>query len=33
MIVCPRETPLSQIHLRNMLDLKRAGATIKRESK
>src|SRR6476469_10522071 len=28
MILCPRETPLSQIHLRNMLDLKQAGATI-----
>src|SRR6201987_2656013 len=28
LIVCPRETPLSQIHLRNMLELKQAGATI-----
>src|SRR4051794_22645858 len=28
LILCPRETPLSQIHLRNMLDLKEAGATI-----
>jgi 4-hydroxy-3-polyprenylbenzoate decarboxylase len=28
LILCPRETPLSQIHLRNMLDLKQAGATI-----
>src|SRR3954453_15380925 len=28
LIVCPRETPLSQIHLRNMLDLKQAGRTI-----
>jgi 4-hydroxy-3-polyprenylbenzoate decarboxylase len=27
LIVCPRETPLSQIHLRNMLELKQAGAT------
>ena len=28
LIVCPRETPLSQIHLRNMLELRHAGATI-----
>src|SRR5881227_1423933 len=28
LIVCPRETPLSQIHLRNMLTLRRAGATV-----
>jgi 4-hydroxy-3-polyprenylbenzoate decarboxylase len=28
LIVMPRETPLSEIHLRNMLDLRRAGATI-----
>ena len=28
LIICPRETPLSQIHLRNMLELKQAGATI-----
>jgi 4-hydroxy-3-polyprenylbenzoate decarboxylase len=28
LIVCPREMPLSQIHLRNMLELKQAGATI-----
>ena len=28
LIVCPRETPLSQIHLRNMLELRQAGATI-----
>ena len=28
LIVCPRETPLSQIHLRNLLELKQAGATI-----
>ena len=28
LIVCPRETPLSHIHLRNMLELKQAGATI-----
>src|SRR5207302_10192272 len=27
LIVCPRETPLSQIHLRSMLDLTQAGAT------
>ncbi|HEY7397136.1 MAG TPA: UbiX family flavin prenyltransferase [Gaiellaceae bacterium] len=28
LIVCPRETPLSSIHLENMLTLKRAGATV-----
>jgi flavin prenyltransferase len=28
LVVCPRETPLSMIHLENMLALKRAGATI-----
>ena len=28
LIVCPRETPLSHIHLRNMLELRQAGATI-----
>src|SRR6266436_6504043 len=28
LIVMPRETPLSAIHLRNMLTLRRAGATI-----
>ena len=28
LVVCPRETPLSAIHLENMLTLKRAGATI-----
>ena len=28
LVVCPRETPLSHIHLRNMLELKQAGATI-----
>jgi len=28
LVVCPRETPLSSIHLENMLTLKRAGATI-----
>jgi 4-hydroxy-3-polyprenylbenzoate decarboxylase len=28
LIVCPRETPLSSIHLENMLTLRRAGATI-----
>jgi flavin prenyltransferase len=28
LIVCPRETPLSAIHLENMLALRRAGATI-----
>ena len=28
LIVCPRETPLSTIHLENMLTLRRAGATV-----
>lgn len=28
LILCPRETPLSSIHLRNMLSLTEAGATI-----
>jgi 4-hydroxy-3-polyprenylbenzoate decarboxylase len=28
LVLCPRETPLSSIHLENMLTLKRAGATI-----
>ena len=28
LILCPRETPLSAIHLENMLALRRAGATI-----
>ena len=28
LIVCPRETPLSAIHLESMLTLRRAGATI-----
>jgi 4-hydroxy-3-polyprenylbenzoate decarboxylase len=28
LILCPRETPLSQIHLKNMLELRQAGATI-----
>jgi len=28
LILCPRETPLSRIHLRNMLEVKDAGATI-----
>ncbi len=28
LIVCPRETPLSTIHLESMLTLRRAGATI-----
>ena len=28
LILCPRETPYSLIHLENMLTLKRAGATI-----
>ena len=27
-MLMPRETPLSEIHLRNMLELRRAGATI-----
>lgn len=28
LILCPRETPLSSVHLRNMLSLTEAGATI-----
>ena len=28
LVLCPRETPLSTIHLENMLMLRRAGATI-----
>src|SRR6266576_4498427 len=28
LVLCPRETPLSQIHLRNMLEAQEAGATI-----
>lgn len=28
LVLCPRETPLSTIHLESMLTLKRAGATI-----
>jgi 4-hydroxy-3-polyprenylbenzoate decarboxylase len=28
LVVCPRETPLSRIHLRNMLDVQEAGATV-----
>src|SRR5213083_1395437 len=28
LVLCPRETPLSAIHLENMLTLRRAGATI-----
>jgi len=28
LVVVPRETPLSEIHLRNMLTLRRAGADI-----
>jgi len=28
LVLCPRETPLSRIHLRNMLEVKEAGATI-----
>jgi 4-hydroxy-3-polyprenylbenzoate decarboxylase len=28
LVVMPRETPLSAIHLRNMLTLREAGATI-----
>ena len=27
-MLCPRETPLSSVHLENMLTLRRAGATI-----
>jgi 4-hydroxy-3-polyprenylbenzoate decarboxylase len=28
LVLCPRETPLSAIHLETMLTLRRAGATI-----
>jgi len=28
LVLCPRETPLSAIHLENMLTLRRAGATV-----
>jgi 4-hydroxy-3-polyprenylbenzoate decarboxylase len=28
LVICPRETPLSRIHLRNMLEAQEAGATI-----
>jgi 4-hydroxy-3-polyprenylbenzoate decarboxylase len=28
LVLCPRETPLSAIHLENMLALRRAGATV-----
>ena len=28
LVLCPRETPLSTIHLRNMLTVKEAGATV-----
>ena len=28
LVLCPRETPLSAVHLENMLTLRRAGATI-----
>jgi flavin prenyltransferase len=28
LVLCPRETPLSRIHLRNMLDVQEGGATI-----
>ncbi|MGN6429797.1 MAG: UbiX family flavin prenyltransferase [Gaiellaceae bacterium] len=28
LILCPRETPLSRIHMRNMLEAQEAGATI-----
>jgi 4-hydroxy-3-polyprenylbenzoate decarboxylase len=28
LIVCPRETPFSQIHLKNLLNIQQAGAII-----
>ncbi|HEY3206670.1 MAG TPA: UbiX family flavin prenyltransferase [Gaiellaceae bacterium] len=28
LVLCPRETPLSRIHLRNMLDVQEAGSTV-----
>jgi flavin prenyltransferase len=28
LVLCPRETPLSRIHLRNMLEVQDAGATV-----
>ncbi len=28
LILCPRETPLSRIHLKNMLEVQEAGATV-----
>src|SRR5881296_1458259 len=28
LVLCPRETPLSRIHLRNMLEVQEAGATV-----
>ena len=28
LVLCPRETPLSTIHLENMLTVRRAGATV-----